>query len=153
MEVTMLANAALFFANRAASGAVDQVARWATWMAVASLLCITAFVFGLTALFWMLEPTYGAINSAAVMAAVLFVLGLCCIAAPTLIDALHRRAAERAAAKAGPVATTVEAVQQETAAAVDYFGPLQVIASAFLVGLRTGRQFSRPVGKRPVGNA
>lgn len=143
----MLGNAALFFANRAAGGAVDQVARWASWMAVATLLCVCAFVFALTAVFWTLEPMYGAINSAALIAAVLFGLGLCCLAGPSVLDALNRRAAERAAAKAGPVATTVEAVNQETAAAVDYFGPLQVVASAFLVGLRTGRQFRRPVGK------
>ena len=144
----MLGNVALFFANRAAGGAVGTFTRWASWGAVAALFCTCAFVFALVALFWSIEPLYGAINAAALIAAGLFVLGLFCIATPSLLDLMERRAVERAARQTGPIATTVQAVNAETAAAVDYFGPLQVVASAFLVGMRTAHQFRGRNGDR-----
>ena len=137
----MLGNVALFFANRAAGGAVGSIARWASWGAVAALFGTCAVVFALVALFWSIEPLYGAINAAALLAAGLFVLGLACVAAPALLDMMEKRAATRAATQTGPIATTVQAVNAETAAAVDYFGPIQVVASAFLVGMRTAHQF------------
>ena len=144
----MLGNIALFFANRAAGGAVGSIARWASWGAVAALFCTSAFVFALVALFWLIAPGYGAINAAALIAAGLFLLGLACITAPSVLDMLEHQAAERAATQNGPIATTVQAVNQETAAAVDYFGPLQVVASAFLVGMRTAHQFRGRNGAR-----
>lgn len=144
----MLGNIALFFANRAAGGAVESIARWASWGAVAALFGVCAFVFALIAVFWSIEPVYGSINAAALIAASLFVLALACVAAPSILDMLERQAAERVAAQTGPIASTVQAVNQETAAAVDYFGPVQVVVSAFLVGMRTAHQFRGRSGER-----
>lgn len=137
----MLSNIALFFANRAASGAVGSISRWASWGAVAALFCTCGVVFGTIALYLSIEPIYGAITSAAMIAAGSLLLGLACLAAPPLLDHLERQAAQRAKAEVGPLASTVKAANEETAAAVDYFGPLQVVASAFLVGMRTAQQF------------
>ena len=143
----MLGNLALFFANRAAGGAVGSIARWASWGAVAAFMGTCAFVFALLALFWSIEPMYGAINSAALIAGGLFLITLFCIGTPSLLDFMERRAADKAARQAGPIASSVQAVSTETAAAVDYFGPLQVVASAFLVGMRTAHQFKGRKGE------
>ena len=136
----MLSNVAMFVANRATHGAVDSITRWASWGAVAVLFCICASVFGVIALFLVLLPVYGAVMAACLIAAGSLVLGLVCLSVPPLLDLHERRAAERKRAEAGSVASTVEAVNVETGAAVDYFGPLQVVASAFLVGMKTGQQ-------------
>lgn len=136
----MLGNIAMYIANRAASGAVGSVTRWATWGAVAALFGICASAFAVIALYLALSPVYGAVMAASLIAVGSLTLGLACLAAPPLLDLIERRAAERATTEAGPIATTVNAAREETAAAVDYFGPLQVVASAFLVGMRTGQQ-------------
>ena len=149
----MLGNIALYLANRAAGGAVGSLTRWASWGAVAALLGTSAFVFALIALFWFIAPLYGGINAAALIAAGLFLLALACIATPTILDILEQQAAKRAAAQNGPIVTTVQAVSQETAAAVDYFGPLQVVASAFIVGMRTAHQFRGRIRGRNGGRA
>lgn len=145
----MLSNIALFFANRAATGAVGSITRWASWGAVAALFCICASVFATIALYLTIAPIYGPTNAAALIAAGSLVLGLACLAAPPLLDLLERRAAERASAQSNPIATTVKAANEETAAAVDYFGPLQVVASAFLVGVRTAQQLRSAPHKVP----
>lgn len=144
----MLGNVALFFANRAAGGAVGSITRWASWGAVAALFCTCAFVFAMIALFWIMAPLYGPISAAGLIAGGLLALGLACIAAPSLLDMMDRQAAARAASRTNPVAATVQAAKVETAAAVDYFGPLQVVASAFLVGMRTAQQFRGRAGER-----
>ena len=145
----MPSNIALFFANRAASGAVDSISRWASWGAVGALFCIFASVFGTIALYLTIEPIYGPIASAGLIAAGSLVLGLACLAAPSLLDLFERQAAERKSAEVGPIASTVKAANEETAAAVDYFGPLQVVASAFLVGMRTAQQIRGTPHKAP----
>jgi hypothetical protein len=135
----MLGNLALYMANRATAGAVGSWSRWASWIAVAALFLSSAFALGLCALFWTLSPHFGAIAAAAIIAGGLGALGLACLAAPNLLELLERRAAARAASETGPVVTTVQSVEREAGAAVDYFGPLQVVASAFLVGMSTAR--------------
>ncbi len=136
----MLGNVALYLANRAASGAVGSVSRWASWGAAAAIFLASSVVFGLVALYWWLETQYGPIASAGIVAAGAALAGFICLSAPAVMDATERAAAARAREKVGPVSATVEAVNKETEAAVDYFGPLQVVASAFLVGLSTGRK-------------
>ena len=135
----MLGRIALFIANRAADGAVGTVTRWASWGAVAALFGVSTLGFALIAVFLILAPIYGTVGAAALIAAGSLLAGLMCLAIPRALDAVERREAERVAAQSGVIATTVDAVQEETAAAVDYFGPLQVLASAFLVGMRTGQ--------------
>ena len=139
----MLSNFALFFANRAASGAVGSISRWATWSAVGAVFCICAIIFLTFALYLTIAPDYGPIAAASMIAGGSIVIGIACLSAPSVLDYSERRSAERARAKAGPIISTAKAVNEETAAAVDYFGPLQVVASAFIVGMRTAQQFDR----------
>lgn len=136
----MLGKLALYAANRAAGGAVESMTRWASWGAVAALFGLCAFVFAVIALYTKISLLYGDINAATMIAGGALVVALLCVAAPQLLDYLERKDAERARAKEGVITSTVNAASQETAAAVDYFGPLQVVVSAFLVGMRTGHQ-------------
>ena len=136
----MLGNFALYLANRAASGAVGGVARWASWGAAAALFTVIALVFAVCAVFWGLTPRFGAVQAASLIAGGSFAIALLMISIPAMLDAMDKRAATLEREKAGVVAATVTAVNKETEAAVDYFGPLQVVASAFLVGMRTAQQ-------------
>lgn len=136
----MLGNIALYLANRAASGAVGGVARWASWGAAAAVFAALALVFAVSALFWGLQPRLSAVAAASWIAGGCFVIALILIAIPAVQDAIEREAERVEREKAGALASTVTAVNKETEAAVDYFGPIQVVASAFLVGMRTGRQ-------------
>jgi len=144
----MLGNVALYIANRAAGGAVGSVGRWAAWGAAAAFFAALALVFAMLAAFWALEPRLGAISAAATVAGVCLLFALLLVLIPAIQDALERQAEEQARNKAGPITATVEAAETETKAAVDYFGPLQIVASAFLIGMRTGRQLRPAVRSR-----
>ncbi len=146
----MLGNIALYLANRASAGAVGSIARWARWGAVAGLFLLCAAIFGICAVFWALAPTFGAVPTAAAIAAGSALAGLVCLATPAALDQLERRAKAKAAAATDPVSSGIAAAKEETEAAVDYFGPLQVVTSAFLVGLSTGRGVLGKSRPRPV---
>jgi len=135
----MLGSIALYVANRAAAGAVGSVTRWASWSVAAILFATLAVAFAAVSAFTYLEIDYGAPLAGAMIAAAALVIALVCLAIPAILDALDRQFAKRALKKDGVVVTTVDAVNKETEAAVDYFGPLQVVSAAFLVGLRAGR--------------
>ena len=140
----MIGRLAMFVANRATGGAVEGFTRRATWSAAGLAFCVCASIFALFALYWTLEQEFGSIASAGMIAGGALVIGLICLAAPSVLEWSEKQTKARARAEVRPLTTTVEAAKQETAAAVDYFGPLQVVASAFLVGMRTGQQLRRP---------
>ena len=136
----MVGNIAMYFANRATQGAVGSLTRWASWGVAAGFFGVVAGVFAAISLYQALVPVYGSVTAAGAIAGGSLLLALVTFAVPAFLDFVERRAAARARAQVGPIATTIETVSTETAAAVDYFGPLQVVASAFLVGMRTGTQ-------------
>ncbi len=139
----MLSSLFKFAANRVAGEAVDGLARRALWGAVAALLMTMSFVLGLMIAFWILEPLYGAVPTAIAIAGVCATLALISMAVPVYIDWRKRRAAVAAKSGVSEPSVVVQAsnsLQDETEAAVDYFGALQVIASAFVFGLGAARQ-------------
>ena len=131
-----------YAASRVAGDAVEGVARRAMWGAIAAVMLLTSFVLGLMIAFWTFEPIYGAVPTAAAIAAACAAVALIAITAPAFADWRKRRAEVRAAKEASkhPVATAAAAVREETEAAVDYFGAAQVVASAFMFGLGAARQ-------------
>ncbi len=138
----MLKSLFAYAATRVAGEAVDGLARRALWGALAGVLFLTSFALALIIAFWTYEPIYGAVPTAATIAAGCAALALLATTIPAFIE--WRRARAEAAAQAppdaGPVAQAASAVKQETEAAVDYFGALQVVASAFVFGLGAARQ-------------
>ncbi len=140
----MIGNLAMYVANRATGGAVDNLARRASWSVVGAAFCVCASVFGIVALFWALTMRFSPIASASIIAVVSLVIGLICLATPSLIEWSEKQRVLREKAGVSPLTATIESANKETAAVVDYFGPLQVVASAFLLGMRTGQQVLGP---------
>jgi len=135
----MLGNALLYAASRATSSAVDNISRYAVWVVAASAFLLCGLVFGLLVAFWILEPEVGALNAAGLIAIGCAVIGLICLAIPGVVSWVQRvrKPAE------SPVAATVAVVDEEAREAVDYFGALQVVATAFMLGLGTARRLKR----------
>ena len=136
----MFGNLAIYLANRATGGAVTTMTRWVGWGAIAAVFGIVALVFAIMCLFWVLEVRIGSIEAAGILALGCVLIAGICIATPAIMDAAERREEQRKRAQVGNVQTVVTTAHKEGEKVVDYFGPLQVIASAFLIGLRTGRQ-------------
>ncbi|MGQ0673682.1 MAG: hypothetical protein ACT4N2_12515, partial [Hyphomicrobium sp.] len=112
--------------------------RRAVWTAVGSLLLVVAFILTVMIAFWSFEPIYGAIPTAAALAALCAAAGFLGLMVPPFVEWRRRRKA--AAAAESPVTQVAAVVQEETEAAVDYFGAAQVVASAFMFGLGAARQ-------------
>ncbi len=135
----MIGDMVLYAANRATQGAVGNMARRASWGGVAIFLLLVGVVFALSVLFRILTERYDAIVAGTAIASVSIVLGLVCLAMPRVLDWLESRAKK----PADPVADTVASVKVEVAEAVDYFGPIRVVASAFMLGLGAARSLKR----------
>jgi hypothetical protein len=135
----MLSSLFSYAASRVAGDAVDGIARRAVWGSLAALLLLTGFFFALLIAFWVFEPEYGAIRVAAVIVAICVAGALSALAVPAILEWRKRRMTQTARS-ADPMVQTVAAVKDETEAAVDYFGAIQVVASAFMLGLGAARQ-------------
>lgn len=135
----MLGDAVLYAASRATSTAIDHVARRATWTAMGAVFLVCALVLALLVTFWVAEPRVGAVNAAALIAAGCLIVGLICLVMPWAIErseAMQQRNVSTGTAVA-------EVVEEEAKEAVDYFGALQVVATAFLFGLGAARRLKR----------
>jgi hypothetical protein len=69
-------------------------------------------------------------------------IGLICLSLPGIIERVERRRAEHSR-NAASVATAVAKVDNRAGGAVDHFGALRVVGSAFLFGLAAARKFPR----------
>lgn len=141
----MLAKLFSYAASKAAGEAVDGIARRAVWGGLAAVLLLFAFALTLMISYWMLEPYFGGIQSAVILASSCALAGVISLAIPGILDKSKKAAIVAQHQDQGSVAQTVAAVKDETEAAVDYFGAVQVVASAFMFGLGTARQLRRKV--------
>ena len=143
----MIGDMVLHAANRATHGAVDDLARKATWAVVGLFLAFVGCVFALFVAFWELERYFNPEIAGAIIAGGCFVVAFLCFAIPRAADIAKRRRAQSA-----PAAQTLSAVQEEVSEAVDHFGPLRVVASSFMLGFGTARRlkhsFTRLTGGR-----
>jgi hypothetical protein len=131
----MIGETILYVANRSTSGAVSTVARKASWVGFAVFLLLAGSTFGLVSAFWWLTTTFSPIGASVIVAVGCFTVGSICLMMPDVLDWLKKRAAK----PPQPIADTVDAVKAEVSEAVDYFGPLRVVASAFMFGLGIAR--------------
>jgi hypothetical protein len=136
----MIGDVLAYAANRATSGAVESISKRAVWFVAGGLVLLLGCFFAVLAAFWTLEPLYGPIQSAGFIAGACLILALVCFVVPAVSQYFQKRRARIAAKTADPVAETIKAVNVETTEAVDYFGPLQVVASAFTLGMGVARQ-------------
>ena len=128
-----------YAANRAMGGAVDSAARHASWGAAAIFLIGVGTVFSLIVAFWLLDARYSATAAGITIAAVCFLVGTICLMMPRFLNWLEAKSKKQT----DPVSQTVAAVQDEVAGAVDYFGPIRVVASALLLGVGIAKRIKR----------
>jgi hypothetical protein len=135
----MLGQLLAYAASRATSDAVEGISRRIVWSVAGGVVLVLGLVFGVIALFMYLQARMTPIEAAVAIAAGCVIVALVCFSIPGIVNAIAR-ARHR---QQDPVTETVAAVQEETREAVDYFGPLKVMASAFMVGFGAARQLRR----------
>ena len=135
----MIGDAVLYAASRATHSALENVSRRLTWVAIAALFLLAAFVLAIVALYTVLEPRFGTLHTMALIGGGCALLGIVSLSMPWMIE----RAETRSRDQGSPAANAVAAVDQEAKQAVDYFGALQVVGTAFLFGLGAARRLRR----------
>jgi len=135
----MIGDAVLYAASRATHSALDNVSRRLTWTAISGAFLFAAMVLAIIAAYMVAEPRFGPLAAIGIIAAGCVLAGLISMSVPVIID----KAEARRRNKGSPVSTAVAAVDEEAKQAVDYFGALQVVGSAFLFGLGAARRLRR----------
>lgn len=136
----MIGDFLAYAATRATSGAVENVSRRAGWYAAGTSVLLCGLFFGVLAAFWTLEPSYGPVLTSGIIAGACLIIALLCFVVPSIVQAAQRRRIVEKAKVTDPVAETIEAVNVETAEAVDYFGPMKVVLTAFMLGMGAAKQ-------------
>ena len=131
----MIGDLVRYAANRATHGVVEDVTRKATWGGLAALMLLLGLIFGVLMVFWLLEATYGSTAAGGIIAAASFIVGLVFLMVPGIIER-----AERKQPSASPSEEVVSAVKEEMSDAVDYFGPIRVVGTAFMLGFGIARR-------------
>jgi len=132
----MIGDAVLYAASRATHTAIENVSRRLTWTAIALAFLLAAFVLALAALYLLIAPRLGALYAVGAIAAGCAILGIVSLSMPWFIERIEAKRHERGS----PVANAVVAVDEEAKEVVDHFGPIQVVATAFLFGLGAARR-------------
>lgn len=132
----MIGDVVLYAASRATHSAMESVSRRVTWTVLAAAFLLTALVLAVIALHLVLEPRLGALASVGLIAVGSALIGIACLSMPAILEQIEARRRNRGS----PTANAVAAIDQEAKEVVDYFGALQVVASAFLFGLSAGRR-------------
>lgn len=135
----MIGDAVLYAASRATHSAIENVSRRVTWTAIAAAFLLIALVLAIIAAYLFAEPRLGAKQAILLLAAGCAMAGIVSLSVPWMIE----KAEERRRAHASPVANAIATVDEEAKEAVDYFGALQVVATAFLFGLSAARRLRR----------
>jgi hypothetical protein len=135
----MIGDAVLYAASRATHSAIENVSRRLTWLAIAAVFLIAAFVLAIISLYLVLEPQFGSLRSAGIIAAGCTLLGIVSLSLPWISERMEARRR----AHTSPAASAVATVNQEAKEAVDYFGAMQVVGTAFLFGLGAARRLRR----------
>jgi MFS family permease len=135
----MIGDAVLYAASRATHSALDNVSRRVTWLAIAGVFLVAAMVLAIIAAYMLAEPRFGSLQAIGMIAGVCVLVALISMSVPAMIE----KAEARKRKKGSPVATAAAAVDAEAKQAVDYFGAMQVVGTAFLFGLGAARRLKR----------
>jgi hypothetical protein len=135
----MIGDAVLYAASRATHSALDNVSRRVTWIAIAGVFLIAAMVLAIIAAYMLAEPRFGSLHAIAMIAGVCVLVALISMSVPAMIEKAEARKRDKGSA----VATAAAAVDAEAKQAVDYFGAMQVVGTAFLFGLGAARRLKR----------
>jgi hypothetical protein len=135
----VLGDAILHAVRRAVSRTAESVERKAAWTAAAAIFLACGLIAALIAVYGFLEPRVGSLIAALSISAACLLVGFICLSLPALIERAERRRAE--AERTTPsVHATATTKDEEPKEAVDYFGAIRVVGSAFLFGLGAARK-------------
>jgi hypothetical protein len=140
----MLGQATAYALKRLTSDAVEHVSREFVWLSIAVALALCGFVFALIAGYWFVQPILGPAKAAAVVGAGCAVVAAVCFFMPSIIE----RMKSKAEPTLPPGVTPLSVAKDEVKAAVDFFGPLRLVSSAFAFGLGLGRRLKRRSSRR-----
>jgi hypothetical protein len=135
----MIGDAVLYAASRATHSALENVSRRVTWMAASAVFLIATMVLAVIAAYMLAEPKFGALPAIGMIAGVCLLAGLFSMSVPAIIDKIE--ASRRS--KSSAMSTAAATVDEEAKQAVDYFGAMQVVGTAFLFGLGAARRLRR----------
>ena len=139
----MISEVLAYAATRATNGAVENISRHAAWLAAGSVVLLFGLIFVVLAAFWTIEPIYGPVQTAMLISTACLVAAMVCFVLPSALQFLQRQRAIAKSKETNPVAETIDAVNVEAAEAIDYFGPLKVMATAFMLGFGAAKEFRR----------
>ncbi len=139
----MISEVVAYAASRATNGAVENISRRAAWLAAGSIVLLFGLIFVVLAAFWTIEPIYGPVQTAMLIATACLVVAMVCFVLPSALQFLQRQRAIAKSKETNPVTETIDAVNVEAAEAIDYFGPLKVMATAFMLGFGAAKEFRR----------
>jgi hypothetical protein len=131
----MLGQATAYALKRLTSDTVDHVSRELIWVSIAAALALCGFVFALIAGYWLAQPLMGPTKAAALIAAGCGLVAVACFFMPKILESIKRPEPELP-----PGVTPLSVAKDEAKAAVDFFGPLRLVSSAFAFGLGLGRR-------------
>jgi len=132
----MLGQATIYALRRVTSRAVEHATREAIWISISALLVLAAFVFALIAAYSLAQPYLGSTKAAGLVALCCGIVGIACFFMPSFM--------ERGRTSGLPKGVTpLSVANDEVKAAVDFFGPLRLVASAFAFGLGLARRLRR----------
>jgi hypothetical protein len=135
----VLGDAILYAVRRAVSKTAETVERKAAWTAAAGVFLLFGLIAALIAVYEFLEPRVGSVTTAGLISAACLLVGFLCLSLPALIERVERRRVEAERINSTADATPT-AIDEELHEAVDYFGALRVVGSAFLFGLGAARK-------------
>ncbi len=135
----MLGDATFYALKRITSNAVEHVSREAIWIAIAVPPALGGFAFLLIATYWLIQPVAGPAAAAGIVAAACVLVAALCFFMPSIIESMKSK--EEAELPSG--VTPLSVAKDEAKAAVDFFGPLRLVSSAFVFGAGLGRRLKR----------
>lgn len=139
----MISELVTYAASRAANGAVENFSRRAAWLAAGSIVLVFGLIFVVLAAFWTIEPIYGPVQTAMLIATACLVVAMLCFVLPAALQYLQRQRAIAKSAETAPAAETIHAANVEAAEVVDHFGLMKVMATAFMLGFGAAKEFRR----------
>jgi hypothetical protein len=138
----MIGNLIAFAVSRVATRTVNSLERKIIWSVIGGLFVAAALTFTLLSAFWGLQAYIGSLRAAGVLALASVLFGVIGFRMPLLLNWLGRQARSAEVAESS-VSEIAETIDEEAQAAVDVLGPVQVVASAFMVGVSAGRSMRK----------
>ncbi len=87
----MISEVLAYAANRATNGAVENISRHAAWLAAGSVVLLFGLIFVVLAAFWTIEPIYGPVQTATLIATACLVVAMLCFVVPSALQFLQRQ--------------------------------------------------------------